>query len=176
MALQASKGKGSPAQKPGKTGCFICGSLEHDYRSCPKRGQSSSASSSAKPKPTCMVQPADDGQPCSSGLTQPQPPLSGPSAQDLQWLILAAGDSADPHRLRYAVVDAGATEIVGSLEAIEHIMRCRLGVFGHEQVCVDLQRTERLRFGNAQERWAESYLMLPQRVNGVDTSLGILHT
>ena len=44
-------GKGSsstssmrPSDKPGYTGCFICGDLGHDYRMCPKRSQQSSAS------------------------------------------------------------------------------------------------------------------------------------
>ena len=36
----SSKSKGQGKQRPGNpsfTGCFICGSKEHDYRSCPKR-------------------------------------------------------------------------------------------------------------------------------------------
>ena len=35
------------------------------------------------------------------------------------------------------------------------------------------KRQKRFRFGNAQEMNAESYLLLPQKVNGVETSLGV---
>ena len=41
--------------------------------------------------------------------------------EDLQRMILAAGGSQSNSRLGFAVVDTGATETVGSLDAIELI-------------------------------------------------------
>ena len=32
----------SPVNKPGYSGCFICGDLQHDFRTCPKQSQGSS--------------------------------------------------------------------------------------------------------------------------------------
>ena len=37
-SLGKGKGFGSSSNKPGYTGCFICGGKNHDYRSCRKRG------------------------------------------------------------------------------------------------------------------------------------------
>lgn len=50
------KGKGTPVHKtPGYTGCFICGSKEHDFRSCPKRRADASQSSSST-RPNYLAQ------------------------------------------------------------------------------------------------------------------------
>lgn len=49
-------------------------------------------------------------------------------------------------------------------------MKQRSQRYGQEKVGVDLKRQKRFRFGNAQEMNAESYLLLPQKVNGVETS------
>ena len=88
-------------------------------------------------------------------------------------MILTAGGHPDARRLGYAVIDTGATETVGSLDALEYIMGRRQQQFGREQVGIDVKRTKRLRFGNAQERWAESYNLLPQAVDGKSTTLGV---
>ena len=104
------------------------------------------------------------------GTPDPLPP--GP--QDLQRMILAAsGSSAGNHRLGLAVLDTGATETVGSLEAIEYILHCRFRRYGHEDIGVDVNRRKKFKFGNAEERTAESFLLLPQTVQGQTTSLGI---
>ena len=41
------EGAANPTAKPGYTGCFICGDLQHDYRSCPKRSQPAGSSRAA---------------------------------------------------------------------------------------------------------------------------------
>ena len=94
--------------------------------------------------------------------------------EDLQRMILAAAGSAhDPHRLGYAVVDTGATETVGSLEALEFVMNQRMQHFGAEDIGVDVSKHKRFKFGNAEERAAESFVHLPQTVNGIRTTLGV---
>ena len=165
------KGKGAH-QKPGYTGCFICGDLTHDFRSCPKRGHSANhgPSHTGKAKLVCMVEESDVGVSSSSQSQVPAQPVTLPS--DVQRMILAA--HSDPlRRLGYAVVDTGATETVGSLEAIEHIMLRRRERFGPEEIGIHPSKQKRFKFGNAQERTSESFLVLPQSINGIPTSLGI---
>ena len=176
-----TKGKGSGSSQtpnsPGYTGCFICGDKGHDYKNCTKRGSQQTSSSAAKV--VCYVDSVsakqsetDDAVFMVSDAGHDVPPPRVPH-QDFQRLILAAGGADDPHRLGYAVLDTGATETVGSLEAIDYIMKQRSQRYGQEKVGVDIKRQKRFRFGNAQEMNAESYLLLPQKVNGVETSLGV---
>ena len=70
-------------------------------------------------------------------------------------------------------MDTGATETVRSLEAIEYMLHQRSQRYGHEEVGVDPNKNKRFKFGNAQERWSESFLLLPQEVAGQPTSLGV---
>ena len=44
---------------PSYTGCFVCGSRDHGWQSCPKR--SSSSTSSGKSKGVFMVQEVEQG-------------------------------------------------------------------------------------------------------------------
>ena len=183
-SLMVSQGKGSassssPASKPGYTGCFICGDKTHDYLVCPKRGSNANKGfSKGKPKPINYVDAAPE--PADSILMveevqSPTSPRADLGHEDMQRLILTAttGSNSDPHRLGYAVVDTGATETVGSLQAIEYIVNTRAERYGREDIGVDPSRTKRFKFGNAEERTAESYLLLPQSVNGTPTSLGV---
>ena len=71
------------------------------------------------------------------------------------------------------MTDTGATETVRSLEAIEYMLHQRSQRYGHEEVGVDPNKNKRFKFGNAQERWSESFLLLPQKVAGQPTSLGV---
>ena len=172
------KGKGNtpPTARPGYTGCFICGSKEHDYKSCPRRGGNSSKPSSSKPIHSAeafMVEGAKDLSPEEPHLGDGSPTAAPRS--DLQRLILATNeiDYSGLDRLGCAVVDTGATETVGSLDAIDHIMQKRSAVFGQERVDISMSRTKKFRFGNAEEKRSESYLLLPQQVAGHAMSLGV---
>ena len=75
----------------------------------------------------------------------------------------------------HAVLDSGATETVASLEAIEEVMSRRKLKFPHEKVYVYPGQHRSFRFGNGQSRTAESYIELPQLLNGKGIRLGI-HT
>ena len=193
------KGKGTGGsdggQRPGAAGylgCFICGDKGHDWRRCPRRGTSTTPGQSSA-KPICFVtegtdmtsevaqSPEPDPRPSegviymkSEVAQSPVPDPRPPGPIDLQRLILAAtGTGQESHRLGLAVLDTGATETVGSLEAIEYVMHQRFLKYGHEEIGVDVTRRKKFKFGNAEERTAESYLLLPQSVQGVSTSLGI---
>lgn len=113
-------GKGSPTAKPGYTGCFICSSLDHDWRNCPRRGQSSAAASSSggKSRPICMVSAAECFMVSESDKHEEDPglPKIVNITQDIQRLILAATPNGcgERSRLGYGVIDTGATETVGS--------------------------------------------------------------
>ena len=76
-------------------------------------------------------------------------------------------------RMRFAVLDAGTAQTLGSVEAIERIMELRHQLYGQETVGANPDRKECFNFGNAQERKAESYALLPQRCNGQEFSLGV---
>ena len=180
LAVQSvgGKGKGSPVGKPGYSGCFICGDRSHDFRSCPKRGQSSmsSTSSASKSKPICFATVTDEVFMLEE--TDLEPPPTTLSLSAVHRMVLAASSgggeaSSDSSRLGFAVVDTGATETVGSLDAIEYVMSCRRGIFGAEEIGVCTDRVKRFKFGNAQERVAESFVHLPQTIDGVSTSLGV---
>ena len=174
---QSSPGKGkgysNPSSKPGYTGCFICGDKNHDYRSCPKRGQSSQGSTSLANKSRPIHYVSTSSSSCAY-MVEDEPVAPTISQSDLHRLVLTAGE-VDPacDRLRYAVLDTGATETVGSLEAIEKIMLFRQEKFGQERVGINPHKQKCFKFGNAQERRSESYLLLPQTCQGQEFSLGI---
>ena len=119
------KGKGKPASSPapafhsehgetfaavgspGYSGCFICGSKEHDFRHCPQRSRSSGGSKGSGK--VFMVNEVDE---------QPIPRI-------------LASSMVEPEALGFGVLDTGATESVGSLEALEFICRRRTEILGH---------------------------------------------
>lgn len=76
-------------------------------------------------------------------------------------------------RLRYAVLDTGATETVGSMDALEHVLMKRFELFGHEDVVIDVNNTKEFKFGNGQTRAASSFVCLPQTIGNRSTTLGI---
>ena len=170
------KGAGDPVSKPGYTGCFICGNKTHDFRSCPQRGRSSASSASSRP--IHYVATADEDSDTFDVVYMVEdetdsPPPTVPTV-DLQRMILTANESDTTlDRMRFAVLDTGATETVGSLEAIEHIMSLRQREFGQETVGVSANKQKCFKFGNAQQRNSESYILLPQTCQGHVFSLGI---
>ena len=62
---------------------------------------------------------------------------------------------------------------MGSLEAIQELMALRQAKFGPEHFEVLSTNGKSFRFGNGQTQSAASYLLLPQKLNGVDFLLGV---
>ena len=166
----SSSSSNNPASKPGYSGCFICGDLQHDYRSCPKRSQSTGHVQKGSGKMVAMVEEVEE---CfmmdSENAIQPE---------DVTMNILAAQEAVNyselpGQRLQYAVIDTGATETVGSLQALDVVMGLRTATFGPEQVEVDPQMQKNFKFGNAQTHRAESLVYLPQHIGQQRTALAV---
>lgn len=184
-----SSGSGGPSKQPGFTGCFICGDLQHDYRNCPKR-VSSQGSGSKGGRSIGFVDAvsSDDGHLDASAISaafmveeEEQTLMTQDrdhGVENLEHSIMVAKEAFPKHfslneRLKYAVVDTGATETVGSLDALDVIMKCRSTLFRHEPITIDPHAHKQFRFGNGQTRQSESLVYVPQQVNGRPTGLGV---
>ena len=251
-------GKGTGQQRPGNPeykGCFICGSKDHDFRSCPRRQQQQKSqaltstgtslfsrsvfavigdedcdvttpltcsTTLATPQPcvcfgeqnmevspmsstptsllsmtcTCSSGIAStwfsqvlckDNQTWTSHLTSPPacsgiPPstalvITGVASYEAEaeggdestaWATLSAEYPG------HAILDSGATDSIGSLEALQQLMDIRFAKFGHKDVHV-YEQNKKFRFGNGQTQRAESFVEIPQFVGGKPVHLGI-HT
>ncbi|CAE7207895.1 GIP [Symbiodinium sp. CCMP2592] len=152
---------GAAVGQPGYSGCFICGSKDHDFRTCPKRQGKGKG-----PRPggvhfmeasvfTVTAEPLDD---------DPGEVPTFMSQDEREGLELTG----------FAVLDTGATETVGSLPAVEQLMKARhqhLGVA--EQVQVVDQPPKRFKFGNGEYAYSASYILLPQQLGDHEIQLGI---
>ena len=177
---KSSGSSSSGPQKPGNagyTGCFICGSKDHDFRNCSKRDSKyTQGSNSGKGgKSVFMVEEhVPDNPDVDDGGAESVPGWNLPSP-----VVLAADDgaaavhSASMERLRYAVLDTGATETVGSMDALQHIMNLRVEMFGYEHVGIDTSHRKFFKFGNGASDQSCSYVLLPQLVGETVTSLGV---
>ena len=180
-AFVVGHGKGTSNMSPNNpksSGCFVCGKQGHGYMTCPYRNKSQGSGTQGKFGHANFVDEvytvSGVDVPTSSTDHAELPQL--PAVADMQRLILTAADPSmvgHPERLGYGVLDTGATETVGSLEAIEFISQQRLKHFGPEEIGVDPKRRKRFKFGNAEEKYAESFVLLPQTVNGNKTTLGV---
>ena len=185
LAAQRPESKGGSGQKPGEpgyTGCFICGSPDHDFRNCPKRGQRPAGQpGGSKGSYYATAFMIDEG-------TLPQAILANDSqvpevpvlvAQDEDDAMIGVQESVLGTLQKmypgFAVLDTGATETVASLEAIDEVMRRRREKYPNEQVLVHPERHRAFRFGNGQSRTAESYVEIPQLLDGKEVRLGV-HT
>ena len=147
------------------TGCFICGEKSHGFRDCPRRSGQTSAPHAQRGK----------------GSTSYMVENLNPSS-----LIFMVADNYVPvtplqvqhDTAGFGVLDLGATETVGSLEAIEKVLQRRhqLGHLlpgEHDEVRVMPEAKKMFRFGNGQVKQSESYLLLPQHVGAKKVLLGI---
>ena len=149
----APMGKGAGPQKPGSpsyTGCFVCGSQDHDFRQCPKRqqGQQSGKVNFVQHQ-VYMIEAVPETQ-----------VLTAETA------LMLHGEAFNVLSMEYpghAVIDSGATESIASLEALEQIMQMRNHLHGHEPLTVHSQNMK-FKFGNGQMKRAESLIELPQHV------------
>ena len=135
-------------------GCFICGDTSHGFRQCPKR------TSQASP------QAFHRGKGGANYMVENLNPSSLVfMAMPLQVQINTAG---------FGVLDLGATETVGSLEAVEKVLELReLHPGEPDEVRLVTGANKMFRFGNGEVKMSESYLLLPQQVGSVKVLLGI---
>ncbi len=202
----------SPANRPGFTGCFICGDMSHDYRSCPKRsqpgpsGKGGTFTGFVDAEETYGEECYDVG-PIPGNTPSDVDPFDLEDARDYvdhlkmmagsplqgEALMVHGGDDQGPEgeedlmpsvmaaketvpegedRFRYAVVDTGATETVGSLDALDFISKRRVW-HPDERVVVDPSCHKTFRFGNGDSKRSSSFVHLPQRMQGIPTSLGV---
>ena len=158
MAFQKG-GKGVPVhQKPGYSG-FICGSKEHDFRSCPKRRADGTQSSSST-RPNYLAQVfvvvSEDESPAATT----------PSTSAAALATIAVQYPG------HAVIDTGATDTLASLEKLEQVMNLRAQRFGPEEFVVKEER-KKFRFGNGESQRATSLVEIPQFLNGQKIALGL---
>ena len=168
MAVKGSKGK---AKGPNYTCCFICGSRDHGYQSCPQRtrgpGKGCPSSSgqamvviSGWEVPDLPEEDYEDGHGYESYTDEVE------TVHAEAWTVQEAG-----HRC-YAVLDSGATETVTSLTALTEIMNYRKELFGDEDVKVYPADGKSFRFGNGRTMLASSFVEIPQFLNGQKVWLG----
>eukprot|EP00435_Cladocopium_sp_Y103_P051922 s1141_g16.t1 len=153
---------------PGYKGCFVCGSREHDFRSCPKRQQPTAPSSSpsraahyANSVLNATIYMVTDEAENLAGISDETIPVSAEA------LAVLAQEYPG-----HAVIDSGATESIASLEALDEIMQLRSERFVGEEIVVHEQK-KRFRFGNGEMKCAESFVELPQLLSGHPVKLGV---
>ena len=211
-----TKGKPRPTQKggktgsamaadalavgtPGYTGCFICGSKDHEFRSCPKRSQSGTKSKGKGSGNVYVAQALGDqhsfnvyaGVPSStargaSSMSSTSAAASGaapvniytvhaePDPQfDIPGVISEmVGHVSQPDVSGFAVIDTGATETITSLEALEFVINKRRQRFGVEHVQVIDRPQKVFRFGNGQTQTSESFVLIPQTMGTYQIFVG----
>ncbi|CAE7438764.1 unnamed protein product [Symbiodinium sp. CCMP2592] len=153
---------GAAVGQPGYTGCFICGSKDHDFRTCPRRqgkghkgGRQGSVHFSDASVFTVTAEPADE------------------MVEDVP-AFMSQGELSTQEMAGFAVLDTGATETVGSLPAVEQLMRARHQHLGYaEEVRVVDQPPKRFKFGNGEYAYSASYILLPQQLGAQAIQLGI---
>eukprot|EP00913_Durusdinium_trenchii_P000777 g725.t1 len=150
--LFVAKGTASSSTTTG-TGCFICGDHGHGFRNCPQRGKSNGKGKGGH-KGTFWLE----------SMT--------PSSLDFIGMTADATDSSlVTDTTGYGVLDLGATETVGSLEALEGLMRKREHLLGDQWVDVyhDAAYQRPFRFGNG----GVQFSLIPQRLGDQTVSLGL---
>lgn len=146
-------GKGSSSSGPQKPGCFICGSNEHDFRTCPERGvQPASGKEVIRLRPTASLinheVMGDDIEECEDVI---------PVSAEAHCMIAQEYPG-------HAVLDSGAAESVAAFEALEEILQLRALHFGAvKSYVVARQQRKKLKFGESQH--AASLIELPQVSN-----------
>ena len=176
-----SSGGSSIVNTPGYKGCFICGDKTHEFRRCPKRqeqkGMSGKGGKAVYMVTECTSQPAGSSNAVSSQIeTKVDDSVLHDHGGDaeLERCILAAVEATEGmDRLRFAVLDTGATETVGSMDALDRILSVRQERFGEEEVYIEPSQNKEFKFGNGQTRTAASFVHVPQTIGNQKTTLGV---
>ena len=140
------------------SGCFICGDKGHGFRQCPKRTSSSTATSGkGSKKGTFWVETLN--------------------ASSLAFIgMVTAMNEVVYDTSGFGVLDLGATETVGSLEALEALMSMRSHIHGNSEpveVFTGPSSKKPFRFGNGEVQFSSSYVLVPQRLGDQLVMLGL---
>ena len=138
------------------SGCFICGDKGHGFRACPKRGSHSQFGKGGK-KGTFWVEALH--------------------ASDLDFIgMVQLADEIIYDTSGYGVLDLGATETVGSLEALETLMAKRANLHGNQEdveVYTGASSQKPFRFGNGGVQFSSSYVLVHQKLGEQSVLLGM---
>ena len=157
---------GAAVGEPGYTGCFICGSKHHDFRSCPKR----QSKGSAKGQVHFASEMIFMSEECSPHLDEIYPVTEEQPNEAIY------SQSSPDDLAGYAVLDSGATETVASLPALEVLLRVRgdkNASGGPPSFKVIEQPAKKFKFGNGECSQSSSYLLLPQQIGDQQVELGV---
>ncbi|CAJ1458273.1 unnamed protein product [Effrenium voratum] len=150
-------------------GYTACGDRNHGFRQCPNRA-SGSGQSSGKGKNVFWNTSAMNGR------------IYMITEHEEQKVFVGGTDMMmdDPERpggvvretAGFRVLDIGATETVGSLEAIEKLCQLR-GPHHAKEIKVIPHGQKSFRFGNNQVQRSEGYILVPQQIGQQWLQLGI---
>ena len=99
-----------------------------------------------------------------------------PSPLDLDFIGMATNEVITGDTSGYGVLDLGATETVGSLEALEKLMWQRHQAQGWEEgikVFTGPNAVKPFRFGNGGIKYSESFALVPQKLGENSVMLGM---
>ena len=148
--------------EPGYTGCFICGSKDHDFRSCPKRQAKGSSKGHVHFASEVIYYHREEEE------------IFPVTAENEEMPIYSQEASED--LTGFAVLDSGATETVASLPALEALMRARqmsAGDEGRSPFRVIDCPPKKFKFGNGECSQSSSYLLLPQQIGEHQVEMGV---
>ena len=146
----------------GYTGCFICGDRNHGFRQSSGKGKNvfwNTTVPSAMNGRIYMITEHEEQKVFVGGtdMMMDDPERPGGVVRE------TAG---------FGVLDIGATETVGSLEAIEKLCQLR-GPHHAKEIKVIPHGQKSFRFGNNQVQRSESYIVVPQQIGQQWLQLGI---
>ena len=172
------------------SGCFICGDKTHSYVNCPQRGKGKKGGQKGFMAMSFMI----NGN--ASASTGPLQELRGTLLEHtkkfqselesaIQNLVEKSDHSEVAHRectawatLRdeargMGVIDCGATETIGSLQALQDVFEERVKIHGPQKLAVHPEIRTNFRFGNGASQYAESLVDLEQTIDGHAATLSV---
>ena len=186
-------GKGGP-MKSAYSGCFICGSKDHTYANCPARGQGKGKSKGGQ-KTLYALSFMITGSSSSTGsvpelrdaLLAQTTKFKNELEELIENIVQKKADVPESVSQRectawatlkdeargMGVIDCGATETIGSLEAIQIVFDERVRLYGPQHVVVNTDVRTNFRFGNGASQCAESLVELEQTIDGQPARLMI---
>ena len=152
---------------PNYTGCFICGSKEHEYRDCLSRGKGKGSNNRKGPGVYVILEQEEMSAMAAEAEASSEIPV--PLTSPIFEINVAR-----PELEGFGVIDTGATESVASLKSLDRILQLRHERFGKwDQVTVVNGPYKNFKFGNGHSQSSESYILLPQTLGSRTHALGL---